>query len=85
MVTELVTFKIEKKFLKDIDEVVKEANFQNRTEFIRASLRAGIDQIKLKKTMAELDTLRGSLRKGSQTTDKELEAIREKVFEEMDK
>lgn len=85
MATELVTFKMEKKFLKQVDRTVKESTYQNRTEFIRAALREKMDEEKLKKAMAELAPLRGSLRKGRQTTDEEIHRIRELAFQELEK
>jgi metal-responsive CopG/Arc/MetJ family transcriptional regulator len=85
MATELVTFKADDKFIKEVDNVAKSAGFQNRTEFIRTALREKVDTVKLKQAMSELAHLKGSLRKGRQTTDKELEEIRQKVFEEFDR
>jgi len=63
MVTEMITLKLERKFLVDIDKTVKEKNYQNRTEFIRAALRDKVDQEKLKKTMQELAHLKGASKK----------------------
>jgi len=39
MVTEMITVKLEKQFLHQIDDIVKKAGYQNRTEFIRGALR----------------------------------------------
>ena len=36
---ELVTFKLEEKFLKKVDETAKKNGFSNRTDFIRDALR----------------------------------------------
>ena len=83
MTTELVTFKMEPEFLKEVDKTVKSAGFQNRTEFIRASLREKIDDVKLKKAMIELSKLKGISRK--KTSDEEYERNREKAFEEIAK
>ncbi len=84
MATELVTFKADDKFIKEVDDVVKKSGFQNRTEFIRTALREKVDQVKLKQAMSELAHLKGSLKRSKQMTDKELEEIRQKVFEELD-
>ena len=83
MATELVTFKMEHDFLKDVDETVKSAGFQNRTEFIRNALREKVEEIKLKQAMMTLSKLRG--KSPRKTTDKERARIREKVFEEFEK
>ena len=85
MVTEMITVKLEKKFLHDIDDVVKKAGYQNRTEFIRNALREKVDEVKLKQAMTELLPLKGLFKKNKQTTDKELHKIRERVFWELDK
>ncbi len=39
MTTEMITVKMENKFLEDIDSIVKREGYQNRTEFIRNALR----------------------------------------------
>ncbi len=76
MVTDMITLKLEDKFLEEIDKIVKSEAYKNRTEFIRAALREKVDQNKLKKTMEELSKLRGSL-KHHNTTDEDLERMRE--------
>jgi len=48
MVTDLVTFKIENSFLKDIDTILKKAHYHSRTEFIRTALREKVTEEKLK-------------------------------------
>lgn len=83
MATELVTFKMEQKLLKKVDESAQTGNFQNRTEFIRAALREKIEDIKLKQAMMQIAHLKGASKK--KTSDEELEKIRKKVFEEFEK
>jgi Arc/MetJ-type ribon-helix-helix transcriptional regulator len=83
MATELVTFKMEEDFLADVDNVVKAAGFQSRTEFIRAALREKIDDIKMKEAMRILSKMRGKAPR--QTTDEERHRVREQVFQEFDK
>jgi Arc/MetJ-type ribon-helix-helix transcriptional regulator len=83
MATEMITLKLEDKFLKEIDQVVKNESYQNRTEFIRASLRKNVDEVKLKKAMMALAPLRGAAKK--KTTEEEYERIRAQVAEEFDK
>ncbi|MEK6964283.1 MAG: ribbon-helix-helix domain-containing protein [Nanoarchaeota archaeon] len=85
MVTEMITVKLERQFLHQIDDIVKKSGYQNRTEFIRNALREKIDETKLKQAMIDIDQFRGIFKKKKQTTDKELHEIREKVFWEMHK
>ena len=81
MVTEMITMKLEDSFLGDIDSVVKQHGYQNRTEFIRAALREKIEDIRLREVMLKLDRYRGTAPK--KTTDKERERVREKVFQKL--
>ena len=83
MVTELVTFKMESKFLKDVDETVKNTGFQNRTEFIRTALREKVDDVKLKEAMKILSKMRGKAPRI--ISDEERARVREEVFEELDR
>jgi len=83
MTTELVTFKMEDTLLKDVDKTSKAAGFHNRTEFIRAALRDKIEEVKLKHAMIEIGKIRG--KSPRKTTDEELEKIREKAFNELDR
>ena len=92
MVTEMITLKLERKFLVDIDKTVKEKNYQNRTEFIRAALRDKVDQEKLKKTMQELAHLKGAskkvigddlIEKGREVALKRLEKRVKSVFQDV--
>lgn len=77
----MITLKLEDKFLKDIDTIVKKEGFQNRTEFIRNALREKIDNIKLKQAMMEIAHLKGASKR--KTTEEEYERARAKAFEEV--
>jgi Arc/MetJ-type ribon-helix-helix transcriptional regulator len=87
MVTEMITLRLEQEFLKEVDEVVKENNFQSRTELIRTALRTQIEEARMKKAIKQISKLRGSSK--TITTDKDLERTRIKVgnevFNETDK
>lgn len=83
MATEMITVKLEDVFLEDIDTIVKNEGYQNRTEFIRNALREKIEEIKLKKAMIELAHFKGSVKK--KTTENGYEKIRAKAFEEISK
>jgi len=83
MTTEMITVKMEDKFLKSIDKFVEKSGYQNRTEFIRNTLREKLEESELKEAMIQLSKLRGKASK--KTSDKEFETIREKAFEELTK
>jgi Arc/MetJ-type ribon-helix-helix transcriptional regulator len=84
MVTEMITLKLDSGFLKEIDAIVKKENYQNRTEFIRESLRINVDKEKMKQTMKEIAKLKGAW-KGKKTTPEEFEEMREKAFRQLEK
>jgi metal-responsive CopG/Arc/MetJ family transcriptional regulator len=81
MATDMVTFNIDDKFLKEVDRTAKQAGYQNRTEFIRAALREKVSEIELKEAMKSLAHLKGASKR--KTTDEELERIREEAFDEL--
>ncbi len=83
MVTNLITLKLERNFLKEIDSIVKNQNYQNRTEFIRNALRDKVEKARTKEIMKELITLKGLSSK--KTTDEDLRRLRKKAFEELEK
>ena len=59
MTVQLITLKLEKSFLKDIDRLVKEGHYHNRTEFIRETLRNGINQKRANEFLRHLESWRG--------------------------
>lgn len=83
MTTELVSFKLDNKFLKEIDNLAKEQRFHSRTEFIRSALREKVEKARVKQAMVQIAKLKGSSNK--KTTDEDLERIREEVFNELDR
>ena len=83
MVTEMITMKLERTFLEEIDTIVKKEGYQNRTEYIRNALRQKVEEARLRDAMASLARLKGASKK--KTTEKEYEAIRKKAFEEIAK
>lgn len=83
MATEMITLKLDDVFLNDVDRLIKNEGYQNRTEFIRNAIREKIEEIKLKKAMMELAHLKGSIKK--KTTEGDYEKIRAKAFEEISK
>jgi len=82
MVTNLITLKLERNFLKEIDLIVKNQNYQNRTEFIRTALRDKVEKARTRQIMEEILSLKGLSSK--KTSDKDLENLRTKAFEELE-
>ena len=83
MTTEMITVKLEDRFLKEIDSIVSSSGYQNRTEFIRNALREKVEEAKLKEAMLEIAHLKGASKK--KTSEETLEKLRIKAFEELDK
>jgi len=83
MTTEMINIKLEDKFLKDIDKVVKEERYHTRTEFIRNALREKLEESRIKQAMMEMVHIKGISKK--KTTIDEYENIRKKAFEELSK
>ena len=83
MVNNLITFKLERNFLKEIDSIVKNQNYQNRTEFIRNALRDKVEKARTKEILKELIALKGLSNK--KITAEDLEKTRKKAFEELEK
>ncbi len=81
MATEMITLKLDDKFLKDIDKVVKKQNYQSRTEFIRNSLREKLNKIKIQEAILEFNQLKGKSK--SKTSNAQYERIRKKAFESL--
>ena len=83
MATEMITLKLDDKFLEDVDAIVKKEGYQSRTEFIRNALREQVNKAKMKEIIMELASLKGKSNK--KISDKEYEAARKKAFEELEK
>ena len=79
MVTQMITVKMDRKFLRQIDSTVKENGYKNRTEFIRNALREKIDETKFREAMQRLAPLQGAF-KGKKVS---YEKVREMAFEEI--
>ena len=83
MATELVTFKMDSRLLKEVDKTSKQAGFHNRTEFIRAALRKQIDETKIREAMKKIAHIRGASKR--KTTEEEYERARTFEFYEKNK
>lgn len=82
MPTDLITLKLDRSFLKEIDATAKRAQYHSRTEFIRDALRTKLREIDLQEKRRQVEALRGSL-KHYNTTDEDLHRIRERVAREV--
>ncbi len=83
MATDMITLKLEDKFLEDIDAVVEKEGYKNRTEFIRRALREKLEESKIKEAMLELAHLKGASKK--RTTVEQYEKARRFAFEKLEK
>ncbi|MFH0797904.1 MAG: ribbon-helix-helix domain-containing protein [Candidatus Woesearchaeota archaeon] len=83
MATEMITLKLDDKFLDEIDSFVKKEGYKNRTEFIRMALRLKVDECKLREAMASIAHVRGAAKR--KISDEEYEENRQKAFEELSK
>ncbi len=77
MATEMITLKMDKRFLQDVDNVVRKQKYQSRTEFIREAMRDKLNTIEKDAALRELKIFRGSAKK--QVDDKRLHEIREEI------
>lgn len=76
----LITLKLNRNFLKEIDTTAKKQKYHNRTEFIRAALREKMEQARLQQIKKEIWKLKGASKR--KTTDEEYERVRKEAFEE---
>ncbi len=81
MATEMITLKLEDKFLADIDLLVRKEGYQNRTEFIRNALREKLEESKLREALAGIAHLKGAAKK--KVSEKAYEQNRQKAVEEL--
>lgn len=85
MTTEMITLKLDSEFLKRIDAAVKENAYQNRTEFIRASLHEKIDPKREAEVREKLETVLKEIRKEIKrppVSEEEFERAREEIPKE---
>lgn len=80
MVTDLITFKADRKFIKEVDKSAKFAGFHNRTEFIRGALRDKMSEIEKERAIKALMKLRGIGNPKDSPTEQEYEKNRERTF-----
>ena len=83
MATIMITLKLENKFLEEVDSIVINEGYQNRTEFIRNALREKIEELKIRKAMLKLASLKGSSTK--KITEENYKKARSKAFDKISK
>lgn len=77
---ESITIKVEDDFAKEIEKAMH-PYYTTKTEFIREAIRDKVKQAKKQKFIEKLEKYRGIVK--TQTSDEELERIREKLGEEL--
>jgi len=83
MATNMITLKLENKFLEEVDSIVINEGYQNRTEFIRNALREKIEELKIRKAMLKLASIKGSSTK--KITEENYKKARSKAFDKISK
>lgn len=78
-----ITFKIQESILKRIDDSLAGFNFSTRTEFIRDAIRDKLEEIDTEIFMRQLAKYKGAAK--TNTSDEELEKIREQAWKEFAK
>jgi Arc/MetJ-type ribon-helix-helix transcriptional regulator len=73
---ESILLKLDAGMLSRIDSLVSNHNYGTRTEFVRASLRAKIEELEREEEIKKIIALKGLLKGQKHITDKELRRIR---------
>jgi metal-responsive CopG/Arc/MetJ family transcriptional regulator len=76
---EMITIKMEKNLLQNIDDNISRFNFSTRTEFIRQAIRDKLDNLKKRELIESFVKAKSS----KSVSDKELDQIREKAIREL--
>lgn len=79
--TIMISMCLEDSFLKEIDETVKRDHYQNRTEFIRSSLRQSVKESEMKRFAEGIMKLKGSAKR--KVSEEEYEKARQQSFDEV--
>ncbi|MBI4919076.1 hypothetical protein HY837_04040 [archaeon] len=75
---EIVSFKLQEVIIKQIDRVLKQFHFNNRTEFIREAIRSKLIELETDPVLKALRKFQGAAK--VKVSDERLEEIREQVF-----
>jgi len=79
---EIVSLKMEKELLQEIDSKLKNNRYATRTEFIRDAIRDKLNELEKEDVIRKLAALKGSLKGKVRMSD---EKAREAVFKEFAK
>lgn len=71
---QLVSFKLQENILKDVDNMLKDLHFNNRTEFIREAIRDKLIYIENQRFAKKIIKFKGIAK--TTTSDEDLENIR---------
>lgn len=77
---ETVTFKLQEGIVKKIDAILKPLHFNNRTEFIRESIREKLNSIEKDIVLKQIVAFRGAAK--NTINDRKLHKIRARVANE---
>ncbi|MBI2654197.1 hypothetical protein HYX02_05310 [Candidatus Woesearchaeota archaeon] len=80
---EAISLKLEDRFLKDIEKIMKRHRYTTKTEFIREAIRDKIKDLEKEELLLRAKMLYGASKR--KTTDAQLHIAREKAFKEIDK
>jgi len=80
---ENVSLKLERGFLKQIENVMKKHRYMTKTEFIREAIRDKLTELEKQEMLKAVDRVFGSSKR--KTTDEELHRAREKLEKIYDK
>ena len=76
---EMLSVKVERRLLKEIDGNLLKHRYTTRSEFVRDAIRDKLTELEKKKLLDHVDKIFGS--SNHKTTDEQLHKAREKAFE----
>ena len=83
MTTQMITLKLEKEFLKEIDKAVKQEHYQSRTELIREAVR---DRLLLQPYTEDIEKIQRQIGPSQKkVSDEEYKQVRNMSLKELDK
>lgn len=77
---QVISLKLGSNLLQDIDSSLKKNGYSTRTEFIREAIRERLNDLEREKALKNLKKYFGAGASKKQTTEEELDRIRDKVF-----
>lgn len=80
---ENVSLKMEERFVKLLEKVMKKHNYMTKTEFIREAIREKIATLEREEMLRAIDRIHGSSRRT--TSDEDLHKARDRAFSLLEK